>query len=102
MNEIVEVEFDYSLIDLETASFLRNKSNIIREITSKSAFDIGKELHEAQEKLAKKGYGNFEDWYRSLGFKKTESYQYINHYKFVRSESEHSKIEIRTIISAFC
>lgn len=86
--------FDYSKMDKETTDMLQDKAYRINQITSKSAYDIGKELSEAKERLAKNGYGNFEEWYRSLGFKKTESYQYINHYNFVRSESEQSKIEL--------
>lgn len=86
--------FDYSIMDKDTANMLQAKAFKINQITSKSAFEIGKELYEAQSELAVKGYGGFESWYKSLGFKKTESYQYINHYKFVSSESEQAKIEM--------
>lgn len=89
-----EVVFDYSSLDEETSSFLKNKALRIHETTSKAAYEIGKELKEAQDKLAKSGYGFFEEWYSSLGFKKTKAYQYINHYNFVRSESEQTKIEM--------
>lgn len=92
MNEITE-QFDYSILDVQTKEFLEEKALIITGIQSKSAFDIGKQLLQAQEKLAKNGYGNFEEWYRSLGFKKTRAYEYINHYNFVRSQNEQSKIE---------
>ncbi|MFW7418551.1 hypothetical protein, partial [Vagococcus fluvialis] len=44
--------------------------------------------------LARHGNGYFEKWYRSLGFKTTKAYEYINHYKFVSSQNEESKIKM--------
>lgn len=87
-------QFDYKDIDSTTSKMLRDKAYKINQITNRSAFEIGKELKEAQEELAKNGYGIFEEWYATLGFKKTKAYQYINHYNFVCSESEQSKIEL--------
>lgn len=86
-------DFDYSLVDFETQEFLQERSNIIYGIQSKSTYEIGKQLVKAQEVLAKNGYGCFEEWYLSLGFKKTKAYQYINHYNFVRSQSEQLNID---------
>lgn len=86
--------FDYSLLDSNTADFLKDKAVKINQVVKYTAYEIGEQLKEAKERLSKNGYGIFEDWYRSLGFKKTEAYQYINHYEFVRSESEQSKIEM--------
>ena len=81
-------DFDYSLVDFKTQEFLQERSNIIYGIQSKSAYEIGKQLVKAQEVLAKKRYGCFEEWYRSLGFKTTKAYEYINYYKFISSQSE--------------
>ena len=86
-------DFDYSLVDFKTQEFLQERSNIIYGIQSKSTYEIGKQLVKAQEVLAKNGYGCFEEWYSSLGFKKTKAYQYINHYNFVRSQSEQLNID---------
>lgn len=95
LNEITnQEEFSYVGMDSRIATMLQAKAYRINQITNKSAFEIGKELFEAQQELAKHGYGFFEEWYRSLGFKTTESYQYINHYKFISSESEESKIKL--------
>lgn len=93
LNNLQTDHFDYSSIDKETSEMLQAKVYKIEKITNKSAYEIGKELKGAQERLAKKGYGVFEEWFRSLGFKKTKAYQYINHYEFVCSESERSNIE---------
>ena len=95
MNEITltENDFDYSVLDTTTREFLEERANIIYGIQSKSAYEIGKQLARAQEKLSQNRYGCFEEWYRSLGFKKTKAYEYINHYKFIRSQSEQLNVE---------
>ena len=95
MNEIAltENDFDYSLVDAKTKEFLEERANIIYGIQSKSAYEIGKQLARAQEKLSQNRYGCFEEWYRSLGFKKTKAYEYINYYNFIRSQSEQLNVE---------
>lgn len=94
MQEITtQNDFDYSLVDFETQEFLQERSNIIYGIQSKSAYEIGKQLVKDQEVLAKNRYGCFEEWYSSLGFRKTKAYEYINHYNFIRSQSEQLNIE---------
>ena len=94
MNEIAPTnDFDYSVLDTTTKEFLEERANIIYGIQSKSAYEIGKQLARAQEKLSQNRYGCFEEWYRSLGFKKTKAYEYINHYNFIRSQSEQLNIE---------
>lgn len=94
MQEITtQNDFDYSLVDFETQEFLQERSNIIYGIQSKSAYEIGKQLVKAQEVLAKNRYGCFEEWYSSLGFRKTKAYEYINYYNFIRSQSEQLNIE---------
>ncbi len=94
MQEIaVTNDFDYSVLDTTTKEFLEERANIIYGIQSKSAYEIGKQLARAQEELSTRGYGCFEEWYRSLGFKKTKAYEYINHYNFVCSQNEQANIE---------
>lgn len=93
MNEITTNDFDYSLLDVKTKEFLEERANIIYGIQSKSAYEIGKQLAKAQEELSTRGYGCFEEWYRSLGFKTTKAYEYINHFKFVSSQNEETKID---------
>ena len=94
MQEIaVTNDFDYSVLDTTTEEFLEERANIIYGIQSKSAYEIGKQLAKAQEELSTRGYGCFEEWYRSLGFKKTKAYEYINHYNFVCSQNEQANIE---------
>ena len=91
--ELTTNDFNYSLVDAKTKEFLEESANIIYGIQSKSAYEIGKQLAKAQEKLARNRYGCFEEWYRSLGFKTTKAYVYINHFKFISSQSEELNIE---------
>jgi len=91
--ELTTNGFNYSLVDVKTKEFLEERANIIYGIQSKSAYEIGKQLAKAQEELSTRGYGCFEEWYRSLGFKKTKAYEYINHYNFVCSQNEQTNIE---------
>lgn len=93
MNKLATNDFDYSLLDVKTKEFLEESANIIYGIQSKSAYEIGKQLAKAQEKLAQNRYGCFEEWYRSLGFKTTKAYEYINHFKFISSQSEELNIK---------
>ena len=94
MNEIALTnDFDYSALDATTKEFLEERANIIYGIQSKSAYEIGKQLARAQEKLSQNRYGCFEEWYRSLGFKTTKAYEYINHFKFISSQSEELNIK---------
>lgn len=92
--ELMTNDFDYSLLDAKTKDFLEERANIIYGIQSRSAYEIGKQLAKAQNELSARGYGCFEEWYRSLGFKTTKAYEYINHFKFVSSQNEETKIEI--------
>lgn len=91
--ELTTNDFNYSLVDATTKEFLEERANIIYGIQSRSAYEIGKQLARAQEKLSQNRYGCFEEWYRSLGFKKTKAYEYINYYNFIRSQSEQLNIE---------
>lgn len=92
--ELMINDFDYSALDVTTKEFLEERANIIYGIQNKSAYEIGKQLAQAQERLSTKGYGCFEEWYRGLGFKTTKAYEYINHFKFVSSQNEETKIEM--------
>jgi hypothetical protein len=72
--------FDYSVVDNDTEYFLKAKVYNIQEIVNKAYTAIGKELKEVQDKLSKKGYGCFEVWCESLGFKKSTANKLINRY----------------------
>jgi hypothetical protein len=87
-------EFDYRLIDDETADFLKLKENKMRDITGKAYTDLGRELKESQLKLAGNNQydGVFEKWYTSLGFKKQTVYNLMQRYELLVQNSEKQNV----------
>lgn len=74
--------FDYSAVDDDTAQYLRKATARI----ANSYADIGAVLAEAQERLAKHGFGEnngvFEKWCNSLGMPKRTAYRFIQIHNF--------------------
>jgi hypothetical protein len=92
MDEITVKAFNYSQLDGNTASFLKEKEFRMREISGKLYTELGRELKEAQDALAEHRYGCFEEWYTSLGFKKTTVYKLIDRFVMINcSPSEQLK-----------
>src|SRR5699024_833363 len=87
-NEIVQ--FKYEQLDDSTADFLRKKESNMREIVGKAYTELGKELYEAQQRLAGSNQydGVFEKWYTHVGFKKDKVYDLIRRYKMLVGISE--------------
>lgn len=88
--------FDYKQVDDQTADFLRKKESNMREIVGKAYTDLGRELYEAQQELAKQGSkydGVFEKWYSYLGWKKRTVYNLIDRFNLVQNLHEVSEIE---------
>lgn len=83
MNYLFEIEhmnetFDYSLVDNETAEFLKEREYTINGIAEDARIKIGRELKKAQDKLANHHEGVFVKWYESGGLDKHQVYYYIN------------------------
>lgn len=93
MNE-VSTNFDYSIVDDNTARFLRIKEQELQSIVLNSSIQLGEKLIEAQEKLASFKTGTFEKWFTSIGLKKRTVYNYINQAKFVHQMHEYEQIEM--------
>ncbi|WP_204190689.1 MULTISPECIES: hypothetical protein [unclassified Staphylococcus] len=70
--------FDYSLVDNETAEFLKEREYTINGIAEDARIKIGRELKKAQDKLANHHDGVFVKWYESGGLDKHQVYYYIN------------------------
>lgn len=89
MSEIEQIKpFNYKQLDVATASYLVNTENAMRETLGTAYTKIGMELRNAQELLSKNGYGCFEEWYTSLGFKKDKVYDLINRYNLIVGNSD--------------
>ncbi len=93
MNEIKN-SFDYSVVDDQTATFLKTKEQEMRSIVLNGAIQLGDKLIEAQEKLAKYNNGTFEKWFTSIGLKKRTVYNYINQAQFVHQMHESEQIDM--------
>ena len=70
--------FDYSLVDNETAEFLKEREYTINGIAEDARIKIGRELKKAQDKLANHDKGIFYKWFESGGLNKHQVYYYIN------------------------
>lgn len=77
--------FDYSLIDPETAEFLRGKEYELLGINNRYSKEVGKVFYEAQQKLSNNRNGTFDKWIAGTGFKKQNVHNYINIYKNVQN-----------------
>lgn len=76
--EKMETEFDYSLVDNDTAEFLRSCEYEINGIAEDARVKFGAVLEKAQERLAKDGHGTFQKWVVSGGISLDDAYYYIN------------------------
>ncbi|MEC1272171.1 hypothetical protein [Bacillus subtilis] len=83
MTNELSTEFKYDLVDHSTAEFLKQKEFNMREIVGKAYTELGRELKEAQDMLAKNGYGCFRSWIESLGMKKDAVNRLINRYDLI-------------------
>ncbi|TKI67908.1 hypothetical protein FC756_12050 [Lysinibacillus mangiferihumi] len=75
--------FQYENLDATTADFLRKKESNMREIVGKAYTALGKELKEAQDTLAKNGYGCFDKWCESIGLNRMQANRLIQRYSLV-------------------
>ncbi len=85
MTNELSTEFKYDLVDQSTAEFLKQKEFNMREIVGKAYTELGRELKEAQEKLAGNNQYNglFEKWLKAIGFKKMTAYNLIHRFELV-------------------
>ncbi|WP_353420407.1 hypothetical protein [Staphylococcus coagulans] len=84
MNELQQREFDYSLVDNETAIKLEKYEKQLNRIYNSYSIEVGEVLYNAHEDLSNYGDGTFIKWAESKGIKKASVYNYINAYKFVQ------------------
>lgn len=90
--EKMENEFDYSLVDSETADFLRSCEYEMNGIAEDARVKFGRVLKRVQEKLSNHHDGIFVKWYESGGMNKNDVYYAINVYE-ISTNLENSKKE---------
>ena len=83
--EIAE-KFNYAVLTAELGDYLRHKEEQLRNEYMNFTANCGRIFAEAQEKLAKHGFGEnngvFEKWISSMGFAKRSVYRMIKIYEF--------------------
>ena len=96
MNEITLTEnnFDYSLVEAETAHKLKALSNQLDGIYQNYSVAVGEVLFKGQQELSSYGTGTFGQWVESNKISKSNAYNYINAYKFVQQLDEPKEKEI--------
>lgn len=76
--EQMEQQFDYSLVDNDTAEFLRSCEYEINGIAEDARVKFGTVLIKAKEKLSNGKHGVFRQWHESGGISKDEANFYMN------------------------
>ena len=95
MNSLVtQSDFDYSLVEAETAHKLNALSNQLDGIYQNYSVAVGEVLFKAQQELSNYGTGTFGQWVESNKISKSNAYNYINAYKFVQQLDEPKEKEI--------
>lgn len=83
--EIAE-SFNYALLSAELGDYLRHKEEQLKNEYMSFTANCGRIFAEAQEKLAKHGFGEnngvFEKWITSMGFAKRSVYRMIQIYEY--------------------
>lgn len=87
--EIAET-FNYAVLSAEMGDYLRRKEEQLKNEYMSFTANCGRIFAEAQEKLAKNGFGEdngiFRKWISSMGFAKSTVYRMIDIYKFRLSQ----------------
>lgn len=95
MAEITTQSFNYSLVDDDTAQYLQDRQQTMKKIVSDNATKIGEQLYLGQQKLANFHNGGlFGQWVDSIGFARSNAYEYINRYRAVRNLDSPGEIEM--------
>ena len=91
---VTQSDFDYSLVEAETAHKLKALSNQLDGIYQNYSVAVGEVLFKAQQELSNYGTGTFGQWVESNKISKSNAYNYINAYKFVQQLDEPKEKEI--------
>lgn len=84
--EEISGTFNYAVLTAELGDYLRHKEEQLKNEYMNFTANCGRIFAEAQEKLAKHGFGEnngmFEKWINSMGFAKRSVYRMIQIYEF--------------------
>ncbi|MDD3157458.1 hypothetical protein [Anaeromusa sp.] len=83
MENLLDSGFNYASVSTETKTFLQRKEAVIEGAFHKARFDVGRELKDAQDHLAQNGYGCFQQWAESIGFKPDTTHRLIRYHELI-------------------
>lgn len=90
--EQISETFNYAVLSAELGDYLKRKEEQLKNEYMNFTANCGRIFAEAQEKLAKHGFGEnngvFEKWITSMGFTKPTVYRMISIYNFRSSQIE--------------
>lgn len=88
--EEISGTFNYAVLSVELGEYLKHKEEQLKNEYMNFTANCGRIFAEAQEKLAKHGFGEnngvFEKWITSMGFKRDTVYRMINVFNFRSSQ----------------
>lgn len=76
-------DFDYSLVDSDTAEFLHIQTDKINQIKMSSMFSIAGELKKVHSRLANNKSGTFGAWCNSIGISADTAQNYIRTFNYI-------------------
>lgn len=94
MNELQQQEFDYSLVDNETAIKLKKYDKQLNKIYNNYTIEVGEILYNANQEFSNPKDGTFIKWVEYKGFKRQSAYNYMNIFKAFQNLEGIEKQEI--------
>ena len=88
MSELTQVGFDYAALPVDLSVSLRIHADRYVAVRNRAAYEMGKEIYEAQQELAShdKTQGQFGAWVESLGISRHTGYDLITLYQGIGSD----------------
>jgi hypothetical protein len=88
VSELTQVGFDYAALPVDLSVSLRIHADRYVAVRNRAAYEMGKEIYEAQQELAShdKTQGQFGAWVESLGITRQTGYDLITLYQGIGSD----------------
>lgn len=94
MQELQEKDFDYSIVDNETAEKLKKYDKQLNRIYNNYSVEVGEVLYNVQQQLANHYEGTFSKWVDSKGINERSAYNYINAYKVLQNLQDQNQKDV--------
>lgn len=84
---LITRDFDYSVLDQETADFVMSATATIMRIRSATVMAIGRELAPVRERLSNRRNGTWQQWCRSIGMSDDSATRYIRAFEWIMANN---------------